>query len=222
MRTENWCGYDIRFVEINGEWWAILKDICDALNLRTAAIAQRLHPEMLERVLVEAPDTFKVISNDVESDMGLNMDRSKVLSKDVESDPSSNVDRSKVISNDVRCRHIPVKDVTPVTIGRDIGRKPGDNKTRWMLAVNELGIYEALFASRRLEARKFRMWAGTVMQRLRAHVGLQGYEVMRMTEKDIQDEIDDLLDTLFYDEETNTIMRSVTVQGGDVEQVVFE
>lgn len=222
MRTENWCGYDIRFIEINGEWWAILKDICDALNLRTAAIAQRLHPEMLERVLVEAPDTFKVISNDVESDMGLNMDRSKVLSKDVESDPSSNVDRSKVISNDVRCRHIPVKDVTPVTIGRDIGRKPGDNKTRWMLAVNELGIYEALFASRRLEARKFRMWAGTVMQKLRAHVGLQGYEVMRMTEKDIQDEIDDLLDTLFYDEETNTIMRSVTVQGGDVEQVVFE
>lgn len=190
MRTENWCGYDIRFVEINGEWWAILKDICDALKLRTAAIAQRLHPEMLERVLVEAPDTFKVVSNDVESDMGLNMDRSKVPSKDVESDPSSNVDRSKVISNDVRCRHIPVKDVTPVTIGRDIGRKPGDNKTRWMLAVNELGIYEALFASRRLEARKFRMWAGTVMQRLRAHVGLQGYEVMRMTEKDIQDEID--------------------------------
>ena len=204
MRTENWCGYDIRFVEINGEWWAILKDICDALKLRTAAIAQRLHPEMLERVLVEAPDTFKVISNDVESNMGLSMDGSKVG------------------SNDVECRHIPVKDVTPVTIGRDIGRRPGEWKTHWMLAVNELGIYEALFASRRLEARKFRMWAGTVMQKLRAHVGLQGYEVMRMTEKDIQDEIDDLLDTLFYDEETNTIMRSVTVQGGDVEQVVFE
>lgn len=192
MRTENWCGYDIRFVEINGEWWAILKDICDALGLRTAKIAERLSPDMLERVLVEASDHL------------------------------SRVDRSKVLSRDVRCRHIPVKDVTPVTIGRDIGRKPGDNKTRWMLAVNELGIYEALFASRRLEARKFRMWAGTVMQRLRAHVGLQGYEVMRMTEKDIQDEIDNLLDTLFYDEETNTIMRSVTVQGGDVEQVVFE
>ena len=33
MRTESWCGHDIRFVEKNGEWWAILKDICDALNL---------------------------------------------------------------------------------------------------------------------------------------------------------------------------------------------
>ena len=201
MRTENWCGYDIRFVEINGEWWAILKDICDALGLKTFKIAQRLEPNMLERVLVEASN---IPSRDV---------RSKVGSNDVE---------YQTPSNDVRCRHIPVKDVTPVTIGRDIGRKPGDNKTRWMLAVNELGIYEALFASRRLEARKFRMWAGTIMQKLRTHVGLQGYEVMRMTEKDIQDEIDDLLDTLFYDEETNTIMRSVTVQGGDVEQVVFE
>ena len=44
FRVENWCGYDIRFIEINGEWWAILKDICDALNLRTAKIAERLTP----------------------------------------------------------------------------------------------------------------------------------------------------------------------------------
>ena len=34
MRVENWCGYDIRFVEVNGEWYAILKDICDALGLK--------------------------------------------------------------------------------------------------------------------------------------------------------------------------------------------
>ena len=64
MRTENWCGYDIRFVEINGEWWAILKDICDALKLRTDAIAQRLDPSMLERVKVNVSDT---ISNGVRS-----------------------------------------------------------------------------------------------------------------------------------------------------------
>lgn len=48
MRTENWCGYDIRFIEINGEWYAILKDICDALKLRTDKIASRLSPSMLE------------------------------------------------------------------------------------------------------------------------------------------------------------------------------
>ena len=53
IRTENWCGYDIRFVEIDGEWWAILKDICDALKLRAKDISQRIDPDMLERVLVE-------------------------------------------------------------------------------------------------------------------------------------------------------------------------
>ena len=183
IRTENWCGYDIRFIEINGEWWAILKDICDALKLRTDGIAQRLSPDMLERVKIEV------------------------------SNPSSNVDRYE---------HKEVKSINRDMIGKDIGRHPGENKTRWMLAVNELGIYEALFASRRLEARKFRMWAGTVMQKLRSRVGLEGYEVMRMTDSDIQDEIDDILDTLFWDEEKQILMQSVTVQGGDVEQVPFE
>lgn len=163
MRTENWCGYDIRFVEIKGEWWAILKDICDALGLRTKDVSQRLHPDMLERVAVK-------VSEDG--------------------------------SNDLRSR--------------------GENETRWMLAVNELGIYEALFASRRLEARKFRMWAGTVMKKLRSNVGLEGYEVMRMTEPEIQDEIDHILDTLYWDDATGKLMQSVTVQGGDVEQIEFE
>lgn len=163
IRIENWCGNDIRFVEINCEWYAILKDICDALNLRTKDISQRLHPDMLERVLVE-------VSEDG--------------------------------SNDVRSR--------------------GENKTRWMLAVNELGIYEALFASRKLEARKFRMWAGTVMQKLRKNVGLEGYEVMRMTEPDIQKEIDWILDSLYWDEERGCVMRSITVAGGDTDQVPFE
>ena len=94
--------------------------------------------------------------------------------------------------------------------------------TFWMLAVNEIGIYEALFASRRLEARKFRMWAGTVMQKLRKRVGLEGYEVMKMTDPEIQEDTDHILDTLFWDEKTGQLMQSVTVQGGDVEQVPFE
>ena len=183
MRIENWCGYDIRFIEINGEWWAILKDICDALKLRTAAIAQRLNPDMLERVLVETSD---------------------------------------VISNDLRYDHKPVDRIDRGMIGKDIGRHPGENKTRWMLAVNELGIYEALFASRKLEARKFRLWAGSVMKKLRSSVGLEGYEVMKMTEPDIQGQIDWILDSLYWDDEKKCVMQSITVQGGDVEQIPFE
>lgn len=170
VRTENWCGYDIRFVEQNGEWWAILKDICDALDLKAFKVSQRLDPSMLIRVKV--------------------------------SDHTSDVNGSNIPSKYIRSR--------------------GENETRWMLAVNEIGIYEALYASRRLEARKFRIWSGNVMQKLRKYVGLQGYEVMRMTEPDIQNQIDTILDTLFWDEETGRLMQSVTVRGGDVEQIPFE
>ena len=184
MRIENWCGHDIRFVEIDGHWYAILKDICDALHLRTTKIAERLDPSMLERVLVEAGD-----SRSFEGTLN---------------------------------GHEPVKKLNKAMIGNDISRKRGEWKTHWMLAVNELGIYEALFASRKLEARKFRMWAGSVMQKLRSSVGLKGYEVMRMTEPDIQDRIDFILDTLYWDDKTGKLMQSVTVQGGDVEQVPFE
>lgn len=163
IRVENWCGYNIRFIEQDGEWWAILKDICDALDLKTFKVSQRLETDMMTRVKVEVSD-------------------------------------------------IPLKDV----------RSRGDNETRWMIAVNEIGIYEALFSSRRLEAKKFRRWSASVMQKLRKRVGLEGYEVMRMTDADIQYDIDHILDTLFWDEETGRLMQSVTLQGGDVDQVPFE
>ena len=162
MKIENWCGYSIRFIEQDGEWWAILKDICDALKLRTDKVSSRLDPDMMLRVKVDISDH-----------------------------PSKGV------------------------------RLRGENKTRQMLAVNEIGIYEALFASRRLEARKFRRWSAEVMKKLRTNVGLEGYEVMKMTEPDIQEKIDNILDTIFYDPDTGVLMQSVTTLGGDVEQVPF-
>lgn len=174
MRTENWHGHDIRFVEINGEWYAILKDICDALGLKAYKVSQRLDPTMMEKVPVEVdrecirPTKYGNKNDDI-------------LSKDI------------------------VKSTSTV----------------YMMAINEIGIYEALFASRKLEARKFRRWSAGVMQKLRSKVGLKQYEVMRMTDPDIQDEIDFILDTLYWDDEKKCVMQSVTVQGGDVEQVVF-
>lgn len=32
MKTELWNGQPIRFVEIGGEWWAVAKDVADALG----------------------------------------------------------------------------------------------------------------------------------------------------------------------------------------------
>lgn len=163
MRIENWQGHDIRFVEVSGEWYAVLKDICDALDLRTDKVASRLDPDMMQRVKIEVSDN-----------------------------PSKGV------------------------------RSKGENKTRWMVAVNEIGVYEALFASRRLEARQLRRWTATVLQKLRTHVGLQGYEVMRMTETEVQEDIDHLLDDIFYDDDKKMLMISRTVAGGDVEIEPFE
>lgn len=191
MKTENWCGHEIRFIEINGEWYAILKDICDALKLRTDKIASRLYPEMLERVKVE-------VSNN-----------------------PSRVVRSEDGTHDLGHEHKSIDRIDRGMIGKDIGRQPGENKTRWMLAVNEAGIYQALFASRKLEARKFQLWTFDILKKLRKSVGLQGYEVMRMTEPDIQEQIDWVLDTLYWDEEKKCVMQSITVQGGDVEQISF-
>lgn len=172
IRVENWQGYEIRFVKVRDEWYAILKDICDALGLRTAGVAQRLDPNMMERVPVQIASSV----------------------------PKRYGEKDEVISNDVNF-------------------SSRFTKTIHMLAINEIGIYEALFASRRLEARKFRIWSATVLQKLRSQIGLEQYEVMRMTEPEIQKDINHMLDDIFYDESTGMLMQSVTVAGGDVEQV---
>jgi prophage antirepressor-like protein len=33
MRVENWNGHSIRFVERDGEWWAVAKDLCETLDI---------------------------------------------------------------------------------------------------------------------------------------------------------------------------------------------
>lgn len=167
-RVEYWNDNKITWLKIEGEWWALLKDICDALALRTNDVSNRLGVDMLMRVRVDVCDT---------------------VSTGVTYDPDPNS----------RARH-----------------------TQDMLAVNEFGIYEALFASRRLEARKFRQWTFEVLKKLRRNVGLQGFEVLRMTDQDIQDEIDFILDSIYWDEEHKCLMRSVTVAGGDTDQIPFE
>lgn len=151
MKVENWRGYDIRFVEYYNEWYAVLKDVCDAMHLSSRHVSERLSDTFMERVPIET-----------------------------------------------------------------------DTQTYWMLAVNETGIYEALFASKRLEARKFRRWSSEVLQKLRRRVGLESYQALQLMEPEIQEEIDFILDSLFWDEEAGKWMQSVTVQGGDVEQVEFK
>lgn len=63
IRVENWCGYDIRFVKHDGSWYAVLKDICDALELRTDKVKLRIDPLHITKLEVQCtdkmPETFK-------------------------------------------------------------------------------------------------------------------------------------------------------------------
>ncbi|KHD45013.1 BRO-N domain-containing protein [Streptococcus hongkongensis] len=118
MKVEYWNGYDIRFVEHKGEWWAVLADICHALDLKPKRVKERLVDE--------------------------------------------------VVSTD----HIPDK------LGRN----------QEMLIVNEFGIYDTIFSSRKPEAKSFKFWVFETIKQLRQATGLEGFEVFRMLDKEHQKE----------------------------------
>lgn len=91
-------------------------------------------------------------------------------------------------------------------------QRGGANRPMWFLT--ELGLYNVLSQSRKLIARK---WRRVVHQQL-----IEARKSRGMTIKDQFDEWDDLLDTVYFDEKTGILMQSVTVAGGDVEQVPYE
>lgn len=116
MRTKNWNGYTIRFVEHQGEWWAVLADIAKALGLNQRFIKRRLGDEVVSK-------------------------------------------------------H-PISD--------NLGRK------QEMLIVNEFFIYEAIFSSRKQEAKTFKLWVFETIKQLRQSTGLEGFQVFRMLDKEHQ------------------------------------
>ena len=118
MKIEHWNGYDIRFVEHNGEWWAVLADIANSLSLRTDKVKSRLENDHLSKV----------------------------------------------------------------TIIDSMGRN------QKALIVNEFGIYEAIFSSRKPEAKSFKLWVYETIKQLRQATGLEGFEIFRMLDKEHQKE----------------------------------
>lgn len=79
--------------------------------------------------------------------------------------------------------------------------------------VTENGLYNILSQSRKPIARKWRRIIHDELIRARRERGLD--IIARFEEWDHE------LDTLYFDEETGILMQSVTVQGGDVEQVIY-
>ena len=115
-KIEQWNGHGIRFVEHNGEWWAVLADIAKALELEQRFIKRRLE-------------------------------------------------------DDVFSKH-PITD--------SLGRQ------QEMLIVNEFGIYETIFSSRKPEAKAFKVWGFEIIKQLRQQTGLEGFQAFRMLDKQHQ------------------------------------
>lgn len=55
-----------------------------------------------------------------------------------------------------------------------------------MLIVNEYGIYETVFESRKKEAKEFKRWVFEMLKQLRKSTGLEGFQVFRMLDKEHQ------------------------------------
>ena len=85
---------------------------------------------------------------------------------------------------------------------------------RQVRMVTELGLYNVLSQSRKPIARKWRrvVHSNLVMMRRNNKLTIDGQF----------EEWDAMLDDLYIDPETGILMQSVTVRGGDVEQIPYE
>ena len=57
-----------------------------------------------------------------------------------------------------------------------------------MLIINEFGIYDTVFQSRKKEAVEFRYWVYEAIKSMRFAIGLEGFQVFRMLDKEHQKE----------------------------------
>ena len=55
--------------------------------------------------------------------------------------------------------------------------------------VNEYGIYDAVFESRKKEAKEFKRWVYEMLKSLRQASGLEGFQIFRMLDKEHQREM---------------------------------
>lgn len=166
--------YRIRFIKVGELWYAVLKDICDALGLDTWHVSQRITPTLLLKRTVS--------------------------------------------------------EETPLKRGYPIS---GQHRNGYVMTlVCEHGIFQAIGRSDKVEARKFEMWWIDTLVKIREAIGLETYQCFDMLKPEVQEhiskqldkvlpEFDPYLDNIYFDEKTGKLMQSITVAGGDVEQVEY-
>lgn len=58
IKVENWCGHNVRFVKYCGTWYAVLKDICDALDLNTYNVAYRIDTNNIRKLSIPSREAI--------------------------------------------------------------------------------------------------------------------------------------------------------------------
>lgn len=86
-------------------------------------------------------------------------------------------------------------------------------QTRQVAFVTETGLYNILSQSRKPIARKWRRIIHNELIRMRKEKNMDVVEQF--------EEWDHMLDTIYWDEEAGMLMQSVTLPGGDVEQIPY-
>ena len=147
IKVEEWLGNEIRFVEVNNEWWAVAGDVAKALDIGNVSMFVR----------------------------GLD-------------DDECDISIIEVTSTNKKAR-----------------------KTQKVNIISELGIYEAIFKSRKPEAKEFKKWVKQVIKSLRESVGLEQYEVFRMMDKQIQKEASRFLQDNIEDAEPKHHMKAQAI-----------
>lgn len=129
-KTEKYFEHEIRFFKKDGEWWVLLKDICDVVELNTFNVSQRVGSDNKTKIPVE----------------------------------------------------------------RSYGDS-GSTSIQHMLAVNSIGIYEALYNSKKIGAREFLHWLAIKFQLLKMKSGMR-IVIHRERLKDLLDVRDRLVNRL--------------------------
>lgn len=159
IRHDFWHGNDIRFVEVNGEWYAVLKDVCDALGIRNPSLVRyRIPLRYIEKVTISDRDSMTVRSDVDSTDVTHNLYSTKGISDVSSTDVTYNVDSTDVMSS-----------------------RMGPHSHQ-MLVVNNRGIYHAFLGSRKLEAQKFVEWMLGVIEREQGQQGYEDYQTMSFAE----------------------------------------
>jgi prophage antirepressor-like protein len=147
VKIEDWNGCAIRFVEKDGEWWAVAADVCAALDIENVADALGTMP---------APylDKLRVLVSDI-----------------IES--AIRVERSDFSPTEpfIAICYVNGADIDKGYVSSK--RKIGQRKTQSMYILSELGIYRLLMRSNKPEALAFQDRVFKFLKKMREERGVE-------------------------------------------------